>query len=67
MPAIGALLPMAAAGGLLAASTVLLLRSDDPAGTSKYGVCADDADVFAWLREGASGRGRCLGSGHDIC
>ncbi|HEY5031262.1 MAG TPA: deoxyguanosinetriphosphate triphosphohydrolase [Actinomycetes bacterium] len=31
-------------------------RSDGP----KFGVYADDADVFAWLRDGAPGRRRCL-------
>jgi dGTPase len=35
-------------------------RADDPHGTSKYGVYADDADVFGWLREGAPDRRRCL-------
>jgi dGTPase len=31
-------------------------RADSP----KFGVYADDADVFGWLREGAPGRRRCL-------
>ena len=31
-------------------------RADGP----KFGVYADDADVFAWLRDGAPGRRRCL-------
>jgi dGTPase len=30
------------------------------AGTTKFGVYADDLPVFAWLREGAAERGRCL-------
>jgi dGTPase len=29
-------------------------------GTSKFGVYADDTDVFAWLRSNAPGRHRCL-------
>ena len=29
-------------------------------GLSKYGVYADDADVFAWVREGVAGDTRCL-------
>ena len=31
-------------------------------GRKKYGVYADDADVFAWVREGVSGEERCLES-----
>ncbi len=31
-------------------------------GRKKYGVYADDADVFAWVREGIEGEGRCLES-----
>ena len=29
-------------------------------GTTKYGVYADDAEVFSWLREGAPAQRRCL-------
>ena len=29
-------------------------------GTGKFGVYADDAEVFGWLREGAPARRRCL-------
>src|SRR3954453_1490564 len=29
-------------------------------GTTKFGVYADDEPVFAWLRDGADGRRRCL-------
>ncbi|MCW2544980.1 MAG: hypothetical protein JWM40_2532 [Frankiales bacterium] len=31
-------------------------------GRKKYGVYADDADVFAWVREGVAGEERCLES-----
>ena len=31
-------------------------------GRKKYGVYADDADVFAWVREGVTGEERCLES-----
>jgi dGTPase len=32
----------------------------DPGGRLKYGVYAEDADVFRWMREGAPGRVRCI-------
>jgi dGTPase len=32
----------------------------DEAGTRKFGVYADDAEVFAWIRAGAPGRRRCV-------
>ncbi|WP_422732868.1 deoxyguanosinetriphosphate triphosphohydrolase [Microbacterium limosum] len=32
----------------------------DPGGRLKYGVYADDGEVFAWMRQGAPGRVRCI-------
>jgi dGTPase len=32
----------------------------DPSGRSKFGVYADDLDAFAWLRDGAPERQRCV-------
>ncbi|MEZ3161064.1 deoxyguanosinetriphosphate triphosphohydrolase [Microbacterium sp. BWT-B31] len=32
----------------------------DPGGRLKFGVYPDDEDVFAWMREGAPGRVRCI-------
>lgn len=33
---------------------------DDPSGRAKFGFYADDAEVFAWLREGAPDRALCI-------
>ena len=35
-------------------------RRPDGSSTAKFGVYADDADVFAWLRDGASAGRQCL-------
>ncbi len=35
-------------------------RGESPYPTSKFGLYADDLEVFAWLREGAPGQRRCL-------
>ncbi|WP_226346079.1 deoxyguanosinetriphosphate triphosphohydrolase [Agilicoccus flavus] len=35
-------------------------RGDGPVRTAKFGVYADDADAFAWLRTGAPQRRRCV-------
>jgi dGTPase len=36
------------------------LAGDGPAGTAKFGAYADDADVFAWIRDGAPTGRACL-------
>jgi len=35
-------------------------RGEAPAGSSKFGVYEDDLDAFAWVREGAPERQRCV-------
>lgn len=47
-------------GTLDAATKYPWLRGAAPDGSAKFGVYSDDAEVFAWLREGAEPRRRCV-------